>query len=106
VLTLALRALAKATGTSTARLRRLLVAHWRHDWDADPFARGAYSYTAVGGADAAKALARPVARTLWITGEATAGGSDIGTVHGALAAGERAGREVAKTLRLRRDRAL
>jgi monoamine oxidase len=94
----ALRAIAKATGTRASRLKRLLVASWRHDWDADPFARGAYSYAAVGGSDAARKLARPVARTLWITGEALAKGADIGTVHGAIEAGERTGREVARAL--------
>lgn len=103
VVALALRAIATATGTSTARLRRLLVAAWRHDWDADPFARGAYSYAAVGGADAARRLARPLAGTLWITGEAAAReAADIGTVHGALAAGERAGREAARVVGRRR----
>jgi monoamine oxidase len=98
VVDLALRAIARATGTSAARLRRLLVASWRHDWDADPFARGAYSYAAVGGADAARRLVKPVDGTLWITGEALARGADIGTVHGALEAGERAGREAARVV--------
>ena len=98
----ALRAIARATGTSAARLRRLLVAVWRHDWDADPFARGAYSYAAVGGADASRRLAKAVAGTLWITGEAVAKGADIGTVHGALAAGQRAGREAARAVGRRR----
>jgi monoamine oxidase len=94
----AIAAIARATGASTARVRRLLVSHWRHDWDADPFSRGAYSYASVGGADAAKALAKPVARTLWFAGEALAGGSGEGTVHGAIASGEKAAREVLRAL--------
>lgn len=102
VVALALKGLARATGTTKARLERLLVAHWRHDWDADPFARGAYSYAAVGGADAAARLAKPIQGTLWITGEALAKGAAIGTVHGALAAGEKTGREVAQALKRRR----
>jgi monoamine oxidase len=94
----ALAALAGAVGVPPSRLARQLVASWHHDWDHDPFARGAYSYAAVGGADAAKRLARPVARTLWITGEALAADSATGTVHGALAAGTQTGPAVARTL--------
>ncbi len=69
-----------------------------HDWRADPFARGAYSYVAVGGARAPQALARPVEGTLFFAGEAT-NGQQIGTVSGALASGRRAAREVLRLLR-------
>ena len=41
-----------------------------HDWGADPFARGTYSYVAVGGSGARAALAVPLDGTLFFAGEA------------------------------------
>ena len=35
-------------------LRKQMAESFMHDWQADPFSRGAYSYAAVGGMDAAK----------------------------------------------------
>jgi monoamine oxidase len=64
-----------------------------HDWAADPFARGAYSYVAVGGSGAREALARPLEDTVFFAGEATSL-DDSGTVAGALASGLRAAREI------------
>ena len=64
-----------------------------HDWQADPFARGGYSYVRVGGAGARDKLAEPLEDTLYFAGEAT----DIeesGTVGGALASGLRAANEI------------
>jgi monoamine oxidase len=81
-----------------ARLRRRLL-DWRlHDWSADPFSRGAYSYQVVGGASAPDALARPVAGTLFFAGEATEG-QRSGTVPGAIASGRRAARAVLRAIR-------
>lgn len=67
---------------------------YAHDWQRDPFARGAYSYVLVGGERAHEALAAPVGGKLWFAGEATAGGSEGGTVAGALQSGLRAAREI------------
>jgi hypothetical protein len=67
------------------------------DWAADPHARGAYSWIPVGALDAPAALAAPV-DSLFFAGEAT-DADHPGTVHGALASGERAAREVASRLR-------
>jgi monoamine oxidase len=78
-------------------LEELLDASASHDWRADPFARGAYSYIGVGGGGAPRALARPLDGTLFFAGEAT-NGEQIGTVAGALASGRRAAREVLKAL--------
>lgn len=64
-----------------------------HDWQADPYARGGYSYLRVGGRGARKALARPLEKTLFFAGEATAV-EDSGTVGGALASGIRAARQI------------
>jgi monoamine oxidase len=69
-----------------------------HDWGRDPFARGAYSYVAVGSGDARAALAAPVDDTLFFAGEATSTDGQGGTVNGALETGERAAGEAATSL--------
>lgn len=70
-----------------------LEAYYYHDWQRDPFARGAYSYATVGGSDARAALARPLDTTLFFAGEAT-DTEEAGTVSGALRSGVRAAHEV------------
>jgi len=94
----ALRALATHLGLPRRRIESRLLDVWFHDWDTDPWSRGAYSYPRVGGAGAAKALARPVRKTLFFAGEATAEGHGNGTVEGALASGRRAARQVLRAL--------
>ena len=69
-----------------------------HDWGRDPFARGAYSYVLVGGADARAGLAAPVDEALFFAGEATSGDGQGGTVNGALETGDRAAHEAATAL--------
>ncbi len=69
-----------------------------HNWQADPFARGAYSYVLVGGTRAGRMLAEPVDATLFFAGEATADAGEAGTVAGALASGERAAAELTAAL--------
>lgn len=69
-----------------------------HDWFHDRFARGAYSYVAVGGGDARAALAAIVDDTLFFAGEATSSDGQGGTVNGALETGERAARQAAAVL--------
>lgn len=61
-----------------------------HDWGADPYARGAYSYVPAGAATAAATLAVPVEQTLFFAGEHTDITGHPGTVHGALRSGLRA----------------
>lgn len=94
----ALRALATHLGLPRRRLESRVLNVWTHDWQTDPWSRGAYSYPRVGGADAARALARPVKKTLFFAGEATAQEGENGTVEGALGAGRRAARQVLRTL--------
>lgn len=67
-----------------------------HDWQADPFARGAYSYVRVGGSGAREELAQALDDTLYFAGEAT-DTEQSGTVGGALASGIRAAREILGT---------
>lgn len=63
-------------------------------WSADEFARGSYSYLAVGSTPADRlALAAPVGDRLFFAGEATHSLYPA-TVHGALLSGERAAAEV------------
>lgn len=90
----AVQALARIMGVAGPELHRQLTGSFMHDWQADPFARGAYSYAAVGGMEAAQALAAPVADTLYFAGEATNGDGYNGTVHGAIATGLRAAKAV------------
>ena len=72
---------------------RLEAWHY-HDWHADPFARGAYSWVPAGCLDARAALAENVEQTLWFAGEAVNLEGYGGTVHGAIGAGIRAARQV------------
>jgi monoamine oxidase len=72
----------------------------QHDWQRDPFARGAYSYVTVGGQGAREALAAPEDDVLFFAGEAAIPASEAGTVAGALLSGERAASAVLARLRL------
>ncbi len=91
-------ALSDVLAVPRRELEEQLDAWSSHDWRADPFARGAYSYIAVGGVGAPRALARPVDGTLFFAGEAT-DGAQIGTVAGAVSSGRRAAREVLRVLK-------
>lgn len=75
-------------------LRRELKNGFSYDWQSDPFSRGAYSYAAVGGRSAACDLAEPVDGTLFFAGEATECEGHNATVHGAIASGKRAAKEI------------
>jgi monoamine oxidase len=71
------------------------VESWRvQDWQREPFTRGGYAVIPAGAVDAMEVLARPVLGTLFFAGEATHLEGEEGTVHGALATGLRAAREV------------
>jgi monoamine oxidase len=74
-----------------------LEGYYYHDWQHDPWARGAYSYVLVNGAGARAALAEPVEDTLFFAGEATDTADEAGTVTGALESGVRAAREVLRS---------
>ena len=64
-----------------------------HNWQADPFSRGAYSYAGVGGEHAHDTLARQIDGTLFFAGEATSS-DETGTVAGAIATGRRAAKQI------------
>lgn len=94
----AVAALAENLGVSRRRVERRLEAFWTHDWQRDPYSRGAYSYALVGGSDAATQLARSIEGTLWFAGEAADPEGRNGTVHGAIGSGRRAARSVLRAL--------
>ena len=90
----ALQALGRIFSMSQADLRRYFEAAFSHDWQSDPFTRGAYSYATVGGSYASRELAAPISQTLYFAGEATDSRGENGTVHGAIWSGQRAAREI------------
>ncbi|HTW37949.1 MAG TPA: NAD(P)/FAD-dependent oxidoreductase [Steroidobacteraceae bacterium] len=80
------------------QLNEELSAAYFHDWHADPYSRGAYSYVTVGGRGAPEALAQPLENKLFFAGEA-ASPAGIGTVEAALQSGRRAALEIIESLK-------
>jgi monoamine oxidase len=93
----AVRSLATIFATTEVRIRRHLLSSHYHDWSSDPLSRGAYSYARVGGYRMSARLARPIQQTIWYAGEAADRPASTGTVHGAIASGQRAAREILET---------
>lgn len=89
------QALAELTGVFGAVVREQFVDALVKDWSLDPWARGAYTYTPVGAANAREVLAQPVG-PLHFAGEATLSNGHHATVHGAIESGFRAAEESAK----------
>jgi monoamine oxidase len=94
VLGTALQTLSTLFGVELARLETLLESASWHNWQADPFTRGAYSYVKKGGDTAQYDLGVPVENTLFFAGEATDTSGHTGTVHGAIASGRRAANDI------------
>ncbi|MGH7802978.1 MAG: FAD-dependent oxidoreductase, partial [Candidatus Binatia bacterium] len=91
---LAIDSLAGALRLPRREVEAQLLAHHVHDWRADPFSRGAYTYVVAGGIEAPRLLARPVERTLYFAGEATCAGGLNATMEGAVQSGLRAAGEL------------
>jgi len=72
-----------------------------HDWQADPFSRGAYSYVLTGGLGAPLELEIPLEETLFFAGEAANIEGHNGTVHGAIGSGKRAAAEILRAAGVR-----
>jgi monoamine oxidase len=96
----ALKSLTALFGEASRSQHRLEGA-WVHDWQSDPYARGAYSYVMVGGDKAREVLAAPLAGTLFFAGEAADISGEAGTVAGALESGKRAAEQVLASLKKR-----
>jgi monoamine oxidase len=90
----AVASLSAILSMSPAAIRRELDAVFYHDWINDPFSRGVYSYSRVGGADACVKLSRPIRDTIWFAGEAADRLGRTGTVHGAIDSGWRAAGQI------------
>jgi len=94
----AIRALSSIFDVEVRRIRDLLTDTYLHNWSTDPFTLGAYSFTPVGQTGAPAQIAKPVKNTLFFAGEATDSQGEQGTVHGAIASGQRAAFAILKTL--------
>jgi monoamine oxidase len=95
--TRALQTLGNLLGVGITEMDCLLESAYFHNWQADPFSRGAYSYVKAGAVDAPQALGRPVEDTLFFAGEAADVTGNNGTVHGAIASARRAVAEITKS---------
>jgi monoamine oxidase len=91
---LALSTLAKLLHAGYEELRSKLESAHFHDWRSDPFSRGAYSYVTPGGFEFSQKISSGIEQTLWLAGEAMASDGNWGTVHGAIASGQRASEEL------------
>ena len=91
-------ALSRTLGIGRSDLDQLVMGRFVHNWSADPYSRGGYSYVCAGGLTAPGALAEPVDETLFFAGEATDTQGETGTVHAALQTGYRAAAEIARAL--------
>lgn len=90
----ALKSLITVFAVEQEQIEDQLEELYYHDWYGDPYSRGAYSYVPVGGLEAQDQLAKPVSNTLFFAGEATNTEGHQGTVHGAIATGLRAAKEI------------
>ena len=85
----AMAALARILQVPPRKVEGDLIGWHMHNWSTDPYSLGAYSYVRVGGVEAPGKLGAPIADTLFFAGEATNTEGHTGTVHGAIATGER-----------------
>ena len=89
-----LQTLSALLRVSQSEVEKILEDAHFHDWQADPFSLGAYSYGKVGANEAQQVLAEPIQDTLYFAGEATDTTGNNGTVHGAIASGYRAAKQI------------
>lgn len=98
-------AIAGAALSALARMLRRKIPRpasaYFHDWMADPYARGAYSYVPKGSMLSRDELARPIQGTIFLAGEATDMEGRSGTAHGAISSGRRAAKAVLASLKRR-----
>jgi len=92
----ALESLSCVLRVEKSSVQSQLSAAYFHDWDSDPFSCGAYSYVKVGGEGCQQVLGSPISNTLFFAGEATDTSGHNGTVHGAIASGQRAAQDILK----------
>ena len=91
---LACETLARIFSLPASQVRSSLLTCDTHNWQADPYSLGAYSYIATGGLKAPATMAQPVADTLYFAGEHTDTTGHWGTVHAAMRSGLRAASQI------------
>jgi monoamine oxidase len=90
--------LAEVFATDQEEVRASLVATYTHDWTADRWSLGAYSYVPAGAMGAPQAMTEPEQGTLFFAGEHTDTTGHWGTVHAAMRSGLRAAGQVLETI--------
>jgi monoamine oxidase len=93
VLEVAIETLARLIDVEENSIHAYLAGWHVTDWQSDPFARGAYAFATVGGAEGAARMSEPIEESLYFAGEATHPGY-AGTVAAAIASGQRAAVQV------------
>ena len=78
--------LSRIFGVSETLIRTKISSLTFHDWRADSFTRGGYTYVPVNAGNSQRELAQPIDNTIFFAGEALSVGH-VGTVHGALQTG-------------------
>lgn len=76
-------------GTDENMIKEKLTASHITNWTAEPFTRGAYSYSTLFSKEAKKILLQPMANTLFFAGEALNEEIETGTVEAAFKSGKR-----------------
>ena len=90
----AILSLAHIFNADASFIEQKLVAAKVYNWTADHFARGSYSYATLDTKHAREILKKPIAQTIYFSGEALYEGEQLGTVEAALVSGL----EVAKAI--------
>lgn len=91
---LALESLAVIFQIPRKTLQSKLISSCIHNWYADEFSRGAYSYETIYSKKAKTIITTPIENTLYFAGEAYYEGSESGTVEAALMSGQKAAQKL------------
>ena len=95
--TIAMQSLAKVFFVDVQHLWKQLRSYHYHNWQKDPYVRGAYSYIAVDGVEAQTECAKPIEDTIFFAGEAFDFDGQTGTVDGAMTSGRRVAEEISQS---------
>src|SRR5215204_166631 len=90
----ALESLAVILQIPRKTLQSKLLGSCIHNWSADEFSNGAYSYETIHSKNAKTIITTPVKDTLYFAGESCYKGSDSGTVEAALVSGEETAKKI------------
>ena len=99
ILGLALQSLSNVFKKPVDELGQLLTASSVANWSKDSFAKGGYSYSMVGSAQAQKLFSEPIEETIFFAGEAFYDGPSPGTVEAALVSGKNVAEKIESEVR-------